>query len=428
MKAIRKSTWLAGTAAIAVGVLAACGGGTSGGEGGDGGDVTIEFAQWWGTELPDGSFQKLIDRFEEENPGIKVQVNSQPYSNTKDQLVAGAASGTMPDVVGLDGNWIYDFEKQGALANLAELWDATDFDVSKVNPIEMESGTYMIPVENFAYPLYVNNELMEQAGVDEIPTTWSEFEEAAKKISDLGDGISGWVLPLSLESAVGIKNDFLSWYWASGGRIIDDAGNPDLTNPELVEVLDFINGLREDGVIAPGIANLQEQDKVEEFQNGRVGMMISPLAHINLLDQNADLDFSVGGLPVKDGYSGVSGVTFASWGIGVAEASDHKEEAWKLIDFLLQADVNEELSQLANAFPGHADAKPDFITEDERIAPVFDVWNDGTPVDEFIGLPVSEQLMRTLDEQVQRALSGGASSTEALEAAQATWEDLFESN
>src|SRR5690625_807861 len=296
MKAIRKSTWLAGTAAIAVGVLAACGGGTSGGEGGDGGDVTIEFAQWWGTELPDGSFQKLIDRFEEENPGIKVQVNSQPYSNTKDQLVAGAASGTMPDVVGLDGNWIYDFEKQGALANLAELWDATDFDVSKVNPIEMESGTYMIPVENFAYPLFVNNELMEQAGVDEIPTTWSEFEEAAKKISDLGDGISGWVLPLSLESAVGIKNDFLSWYWAAGGRVIDDAGNPDLTNPELVEVLDFINGLREDGVIAPGIANLQEQDKVEEFQNGRVGMMISSLAHINLLDQDTDLDFSVGGL------------------------------------------------------------------------------------------------------------------------------------
>lgn len=425
IRTMRRSSLFAGGIAVTVGVLAACGGGDSGD---DGGDVTLEFAQWWGTELPDGSFQELIDQFEEENPGIKVEVNSQPYSNTKDQLVAGSASGTMPDVMGLDGNWIYDFEKQGALADLTELWDATDFDVSKVNPIEMESGTYMIPVENFAYPLFVNNELMEEAGVEEIPETWSEFEEAAKKISDLDEGISGWALPLSLESSVGIKNDFLSWYWASGGQAVDDSGNPNLTDPELVEVLDFLTQLRDDGVIAPGIANLQEQDKVEEFQNGRVGMIISSLAHINLMDEDSDLDFSVAGVPVKDGFSGESGVTFASWGIGIAEASDHKEEAWKLIDFLLQSDVNEELSQLANAFPGHADAKPDFITEDERIADAFDVWNEGTPVDEFIGLPVSEQLMRTLDEQVQRALAGDATSQEALEAAQAEWENLFADN
>src|SRR5699024_10939971 len=281
IRTMRRSSLFAGGIAVTVGVLAACGGGDSGD---DGGDVTLEFAQWWGTELPDGSFQELIDQFEEENPGIKVEVNSQPYSNTKDQLVAGSASGTMPDVMGLDGNWIYDFEKQGALADLTELWDATDFDVSKVNPIEMESGTYMIPVENFAYPLFVNNELMEEAGVEEIPETWSEFEEAAKKISDLDEGISGWALPLSLESSVGIKNDFLSWYWASGGQAVDDSGNPNLTDPELVEVLDFLTQLRDDGVIAPGIANLQEQDKVEEFQNGRVGMIISSLAHINLMD------------------------------------------------------------------------------------------------------------------------------------------------
>ena len=36
--------------------------------GGDG-DVTLEFAQWWEPELPDGAFRGLMDQFEEREPG-----------------------------------------------------------------------------------------------------------------------------------------------------------------------------------------------------------------------------------------------------------------------------------------------------------------------------------------------------------------------
>ena len=44
-----------------------------------------------------------------------------PYASTKEQVVAGAASGTMSDVVGLDGAWVSDFAKQGAIADLSRL-------------------------------------------------------------------------------------------------------------------------------------------------------------------------------------------------------------------------------------------------------------------------------------------------------------------
>ena len=56
------------TAMTAMG-LAGCGSG-----GGAGGDVTLEFAQWWEPELPDGTFRALMDKFEEQNPGIKVEL------------------------------------------------------------------------------------------------------------------------------------------------------------------------------------------------------------------------------------------------------------------------------------------------------------------------------------------------------------------
>ncbi|MEZ4664904.1 MAG: extracellular solute-binding protein, partial [Caldilineaceae bacterium] len=82
--------------------------GDGGGEG-----VTLEFTQWWEPELPAGSFRALMDEFEAANPGIKVELISGPYATTKEQVVAGAAAGTMSDVVGLDGAWVSDFVKQG---------------------------------------------------------------------------------------------------------------------------------------------------------------------------------------------------------------------------------------------------------------------------------------------------------------------------
>ena len=121
----------AGTAAVTLLALAGCTPGTDGDSGGDG-NVTIEFAQWWEPELPDGEFRALIDEFEEANPDITVDLVSGPYASTKEQLFAGAASGTMPDVVGLDGAWVNDFASQGVIADLSALMKEYDYDDSEL--------------------------------------------------------------------------------------------------------------------------------------------------------------------------------------------------------------------------------------------------------------------------------------------------------
>ena len=109
---------LLGVATAAMVAVAAVGCGTGSGEGSaassEEGPVTLEFAQWWAPELPEGSFQELMTQFESQNPNIKVELLSGPYASTKQQLVSGAASKTLPDVVGLDGAWVNDFAKQGA--------------------------------------------------------------------------------------------------------------------------------------------------------------------------------------------------------------------------------------------------------------------------------------------------------------------------
>lgn len=390
--------------------------------GGEEGDVTIEFAQWWEPELPDGEFRALIDTFEAENPGITVELVSGPYASTKEQLFAGAASGTMPDVVGLDGAWVNDFASQGVIANLTDLMKNAGYDDSELaSQIQVDGGTYMIPVVNFVYPMFTNDDLLSRAGVTAPPATRTEFADTAAKVAALGADVSGWVLPLSLEAPNGVQNDVMSWAWASGGSMLKD-GQPDLTNDDVTSAVDYIQELWDAGSIASGSFTMKEQDKVEEFTNGRVGMMIDSLAHINLIrESNPDLKFSISAIPAEDGYDGERGIPYASWGIGVAENSKNKDAAFKLVSFLMSEDVNSELSTMANAFPGNTKSVPAFVEDDELFKTAFEIYQAGYPANEFTGLPVAEELMRLLGEQVQAALDGQQSVDDALQKAQDAW-------
>lgn len=424
----RRTRNIVGAAAAAVTLLAVsgCAPSTGGDSGGDGGDVTIEFAQWWEPELPDGEFRALIDEFEAANPGITVDLVSGPYASTKEQLFAGAASGTMPDVVGLDGAWVNDFASQGVIADLSALMEEYDYDDSELaSQIQVDGSTYMIPVVNFVYPMFTNDALLAEAGVDAPPATRSEFADAAEKVSALGGDVSGWVLPLSLEAPNGVQNDVMSWVWASGGSMLKD-GQPDLTNDDVTSAVEYIGELWDAGVIASGSFTMKEQDKVEEFTNGRAGMMIDSLAHINLIrETNPDLEFSISAIPAEDGYDGERGIPYASWGIGVAENSEHKEAAFKLVEFLMSQETNSTLSTMAKAFPGNSTSVPDFVNDDELFKTAFDIYQAGYPANEFTGLPVAEELMRQFGEQLQSALDGQQSIPDALDAAQTSWEAEF---
>src|SRR5258708_3040534 len=390
--------------------------------------VTLQFSQWWEPELPAGKLRALMDEFQAQNPGITVQLVSGPYSTTHDQTVASAATGTMSDVVGLDGAWVNDFVKQGALADLSKLMSDAKYDPSELAAqIQLNGSTYMIPVVNFVYPVFVNLDLLKAAGIDKLPSTRTEFADAAKKLTNSDKNIYGWVLPLSTEQPNGIQNDVMSWVWASGASMMKD-GKPNLAgNKDISSAMEFIKGLYDAGVIAKGSFTMKEQDKVEEFTNGRVGMMIDSLAHITLIrKRNAQLNFAITALPAADGYTGKPGFPYASWGIGIAQNSKHQAEALKLIAFLMSADVNSRLSSIANAFPGNVKSTPDFVKTDKLFAAAFDVFKNGYLANEFTGLPVAEQLMREFEESFQSYLSGDIKVDELLSTAQAAWMKHFQ--
>jgi len=392
-------------------------------------DTTIEFIQWWEPELPAGALRGIIDGFEAANPGIKVKLISGPFSATRDQIVAGAASGTLSDVVGLDGAWVNELAKQGAIAPMDSFMDETKFDRSQMaDIIKIDGKSYMFPLASFVYPVFVNVDMAKAAGVDKLPSTRTEFADAAKKMTHPDKNQYGWTLPLSLQVPNGAQNDVMSWVWASGQSMLKD-GKPNADNPAVVDVLSYVKSLNDAGVISPGINAKKEQDKLEEFVNGRVGMMIHSLALLNLMRQrNPNLNIDLSALPAADGYTGKRGLPYASWGIGISNNSEHKAEAWKLVSYLMSAEVNGKLVTIANAFPGNVNAKPDFSKSDPLFAEAFKIFQAGKLANEFVGLPVAEELMRDMDVELQKMLGGQQTPQQAAAATQKAWLAEFAKN
>jgi multiple sugar transport system substrate-binding protein len=385
-------------------------------------ETKIEFIQWWEPEMPAGTLRGIMNDFEATNPGIKVTLVSGPYSATHDQIVVGAASGTLSDVVGLDGAWVNGLAKQGAIASMDGLMTDAKYDKTQIADIvKVDGQSVMFPLASFVYPVFINLDLAKADGVDTMPTTRTEFANAAKNMTHADKNQYGWVLPLSLQNPGGIQNDVMSWVWASGASMLKD-GKPDLENGAVVGTLDYIKSLQDAGVISPGIFAKKEQDKVEEFVNGRVGMMIDSLAHINLIrKRNPNLKFGISALPAVDGYTGKRGLPYASWGIGISDSSKHKAEAWKLVAYLMSPEVNGRLVSIANAFPGNVNAKPDFSKSDPLFGEAFKIFQSGKLANEFVGLPVAEDLMRQMSVEVQKMFDGQQTAKQAAANTQTQW-------
>jgi multiple sugar transport system substrate-binding protein len=321
---------------------------------------------------------------------------------------------------------VNDLAKQGAITSLDPLMASTSFDPTQVAAIiKLNGKSYMFPVASFVYPVFINLDLFKAAGIDNPPSNRTEFLQDAKKLTNPSKNQYGWVLPLSLQNPNGAQNDVMSWVWASGKSMLKD-GKPDLTNPDVISALTFIQTMYKQGLISPGTFAKQEQDKVEEFVNGRVGMMVDTLAHINMIRQrNPNLKFAISALPAVDGYNGRRGLPYAAWGIGISESSQHKAEAWKLVSYLMSPDVNGKLVSIAHAFPGNVKAKPDFVVTDPLFGKGFEIFQKGYLANEFVGLPVAEQLMRMLDEEIQAMLDGKQTAEQAAAKAQAKWVQAF---
>jgi multiple sugar transport system substrate-binding protein len=391
------------------------------------GPVTIEFMQWWQPEMKAGSFEKVISDFEAKNPNIKVKAINLPYAEVLNQITIGCASGTLSDVVGIEPNWLYDMIKQNMVEPLDDYIARDNYDLNQIASIlVLNNKKWIFPVTTFLYPVYYNVEYFNAAGLTTPPKNWTEFIEYSRKLTVESKNQYGWVIPLSLSAPNGVKNEILAWAWAGGNYYLKN-DLPNLDTPAIKAAINHIATLYREKLVVPGAFTKVEQEKVEDFSSGRSAMMISSMAHINLMKtRNPNLRFDIFQVPVPDGYTGKPGLSMASWTVGIGKPGKNKESAWALVKHLLDKDQNSFICSNANAFPGNKNSKPDFVSADPLFAKAFDMYQKSDLINEFQGQPnVVNGLQRSFMEELHAMLEGKQNVDDMLRKTQAKWLGVY---
>ncbi|MDO5541095.1 MAG: sugar ABC transporter substrate-binding protein [Eubacteriales bacterium] len=368
--------------------------------------ITLEWQQWWAVECPEGYVQAICDRYYEET-GVKVELLSAPFADTKTAIVSGASTGTVADIVSVDGSWVYDFADQGILTNISTLLDADGFDQSVfMSQWTAMGSTYALPVINFPYPMFVNLDILEACGIEEVPRTWSEFEEVCKTITE--NGYYAYAINLDASSPSGIQNVWSGFAWASDITMLNEEGKYSIAgNPDLAEYAEFMKNLNDQGYIYPGMSSLTETDMTSKFASGELAFIINSAAVLTSFRQEApDLNIGVCAIPVRDGFEGTSKNCTANWALGITENSENKEEALKFIEYLYNADINADLAVTQSAIPGSTLAEPDYSGGDPVFPDIYEMYMAGTPYNEFTGMKSANEFMPAYIDEVVTYMDG----------------------
>lgn len=170
-------------------------------------DNTIVF--WHNATSGDGLqyWKDVAAAFEKENPGVTVEIEAIQNEDFEGKLTTAMQDlSSGPDVfMSLGGQKDQDMIDAGQMMDLTDKISDT---VKTQMASSLESATYDgkvygVPVTVQPGGIWYSKDLFEQAGITEVPTTWSEFLDACQKLKDAG------IAPIAL----GAKDAWPAGHW-----------------------------------------------------------------------------------------------------------------------------------------------------------------------------------------------------------------------
>lgn len=131
------------------------------------------------------ALQTVVDGFESENPNITINIETFPYKDFESKIQTSLIDGTGADLYEMWGGWAVDYSPTGALTQIPDDFAKQVMDdcyAPTYGAFLSDGKLYGIPmefnIENGG--MLVNLKLMKEMGL-EVPTTWDEMIETAKK-------------------------------------------------------------------------------------------------------------------------------------------------------------------------------------------------------------------------------------------------------
>ena len=369
------------------------------------GDVTIWY--YWETEGHQKALNHIIEEFNSSQDDITVEAKYVPFADFKKQLSVGASADELPDLVILDNPDHAAYAAMGIFADLTDKFDVSNYYEGPVNSCTLDGKLYGVPFGSNDLVLFYNEDMLKEAGC-EVPTTWDELLEAAKKTTT--DSVSGFA-HCALQNEEGTFN-FLPWVWSTGATSyeIDSEGG--------IKALTFEKELVDSGAMTKEAINWTQGDTMHQFIAGNLAMMINGTWQIpTMREEVPDLNWNVAPIPQdKEQASGLGGENYAVIAGGNEEAA---------VKFLEYATSPETCLYMMNAMG--------YISADSTIAEgqfegddVYQVFVDEMQYAHARGpLPEWPSISDAISLSFNKVITGESSPEDAAAEAQATIDGII---
>jgi len=374
------------------------------------------------------AFRKLVPLYEQET-GNKIKLHIFPYSGLYEKEVAEVTTGRKTfDIMFIDDSWGPFFFGGGYMTPLKEIDpgyekdpEIIEYDYAGRWSFEKRYSTVDgelmgLPINGNIHLLYYRPDKFEETGLSIPPLTWKDVESAAQKLYDLTKPFYGYVH--RGERGNPVVFNFLPVLRSFKTDIFADPPSDwtiTINSEKAKRALKMWVGLTK--WAPPGIGNVGQSDIIAMLVTGRAAQAITVAASWPWMD---DPEFST--IPYKVGFAitpkaedGVHAPAIGMWIMAIPKVVENKEVPLDFMKWVTSYKAQMEYAR-AKAVPIRADVYRSSLAEQKEYR-WMKAYNDS-----FKFAKARPKIMEwfqiedVLGLHLNRALIGGESSSEALDA------------
>ncbi|WIY60493.1 sugar ABC transporter substrate-binding protein [Bacillus arachidis] len=345
--------------------------------------------------------QQIAKKFEEKNPGVKVQVEA--YGDGFDQKLAASFGAKNPPDVMYMWNFPAYYKSLEPLDELAKKdpdMKLDDFYQGLFNYSSIDGKLYGMPAGFTTRVIYYNKKLFDKANIPypKDGWTWDEFVDTAKKLTDASNKQYGFALRPEPDTY-----DLQGFIWSNGSSFVSEDGKQikgHMNSTETIEVMkSFQSMLKDKTAVLVGGKNQQSGDDI--FKAGKLAMWESGIWPLEGFKE-AKIDFGTVEPPTFKGKP-VKGLVATS-AVSIAKDAKHKELAWEFVKFYSSP---EAIKMRTSDLPVRISVVKELKKEEEtNIKPFYTMLERSTNTPAFLLNPKWDEVNRNLSAAINAIMLG----------------------
>jgi len=311
----------------------------------------------WVRSATDEFSKRLVDAYNASHQN-KVNLTVIPNDNYLTKVGTAAGSRSLPDILASDVVYTPNYTKQGLFQDISAEIKALPYSSSvaksHLDVASYQGKTFAVPHKLDSSVLFYNKNLFKQANLDpeKPPKNFAEILDYARKITALGNGITGFDIAGSC-GGCGVYTLF-PYAWAAGVKpLSDDGKKADFNNDTFKQIFGLYKQLTDEKLVDSSDKTQDGSTWPNNFLAGKVGMLPLGSPIVGALNDQKIFEWGVTALMAPDG-SKTS--TFIGGDVaGISVNSTHKAQAWDFLKWTLEETQQVEIISKNGDLPGRTD-------------------------------------------------------------------------